>query len=332
MRTLTAVYGVALCTAIAVIATIVGHLAPVVGGAVVAILLGMLLRNALGVPVRCAPGVRVASKLILQLAIVVLGAGLSLRQVWITGTGSLAVMLGTLALGIPTILLLGRVLRINGTLSRLIGVGTGICGASAIAALAPILAADEAAIAYAVTTVFLFNIAGVLLFPPIGRLFGFTSHGFGLWAGTAINDTSSVVAAGYSFSASAGAYAVIVKLTRTLMIVPVSVIFAVAVTREGRHGSPDNAVPTRRARLPRFILWFLAASALNTIGVFGTWSANVLPALGQFLIVVALAGVGLSADLRTMARTGPRPILLGLLGWACVAVLSLLLQKLTGLV
>ena len=216
-------------------------------------------------------------------------------------------------------------------LGRLIAVGTGICGASAIGALSPILAAEEGDTAYAIATIFLFNVAGVLLFPPIGRLFGFSAHGFGLWAGTAINDTSSVVAAGYSFSAAAGAYAVIVKLTRTLMIVPVSLIFAAIVARERRQSASGEALLAERARVPRFILWFVAASTLNTFGVFGSWGPHVLPALGQFLIVVALAGVGLSADLRAMARTGFRPIVVGLLGWVCVASLSLILQWLTGM-
>ena len=324
--------GIALCTVIAGAATGLGHIAPVVGAAVIAIVLGILLRNAFGVPARTTPGIRVSSKLVLQVAIAVLGASLSLRQVWTTGTSSLVVLLGTLLLGIPAILLLGRLFGVDRTLSRLIAVGTGICGASAIGALAPILDAEEGAIAYAIATIFLFNVAGVLLFPPLGRLFGFSAHGFGLWAGTAINDTSSVVAAGYSFSAAAGSYAVVVKLTRTLMIVPVSLIFATVAARERRLHPSSDTLLAERARMPRFILWFLLASTLNTLGVFGAWGPHVLPALGQFLIVVALAGVGLSADLRAMARTGFRPVLLGLTGWICVATLSLLFQHLTGVV
>ncbi len=320
-----------MCLALATVASLLGHVEPVIGGAVIAIVFGILLRNTVGVAPACSPGVRLSSKLILQVAIAVLGAGLSLRQVWTTGTASLAVLLGTLVLGIPIILLLSRLLGVDRTLGRLIAVGTGICGASAIGALAPILGAEEGATAYAIATVFLFNVAGVLLFPPIGRLFGFSAHGFGLWAGTAINDTSSVVAAGYSFSAAAGAYAVIVKLTRTLMIVPVSLIFAAVVARERRSQASGDALLAERARVPRFILWFVLASTLNTLGLFGTWGAHSLSALGQFLIVVALAGVGLSADLRAMARTGFRPILVGLLGWLCVAALSLLLQQLTGM-
>jgi uncharacterized integral membrane protein (TIGR00698 family) len=322
--------GLGLCLVLATVATLVGHKAPIVGGAVIAILLGILLRNTAGVSPRFSSGIRFSSKSVLQVAVALLGAGLNLGQVWTTGTASLAVLLGTLVLGIPLILLLSRLLGVDKTLGRLIAVGTGICGASAIGALAPILVADEDAIAYAIATVFMFNVAAVLVFPPIGHLFGFSAHGFGLWAGTAINDTSSVVAAGYSFSAAAGAYAVIVKLTRTLMIVPVSIIFAVLVARERLGHASGGGPPAVRARVPRFILWFVVASTLNTLGVFGSWGAHALPAFGQFLIVVALAGVGLSADLRAMVRTGVRPILVGLLGWLSVAGLSLVLQQLTG--
>jgi uncharacterized integral membrane protein (TIGR00698 family) len=230
------------------------------------------------------------------------------------------------------ILVLGRLLGIDRTLTRLIGVGTGICGASAIGALAPILGAEEGAIAYAIATVFIFNVAGVLLFPVLGHLLGLSAHGFGLWAGTAINDTSSVVAAGYSYSAAAGAYAVVVKLTRTVMIVPVSLIFAALVARERRRGVSNDMPRAARARLPLFIVWFLLAGALNSLGLFRALDPRVIPAIGQFLIAVALAGVGLAADLRSMARTGFRPILLGGLGWVSVAALSLLIQRGAGLV
>jgi len=321
--------GLGLALAIAVIASFLARFAPIVGAAVIAIVIGIALRTALGLPAPLAPGVRVATKRVLQVSIVLLGAGLSLAQVWTTGTTSLAVLLGTLVAGLLIMLPLGRALGVDCTLARLISVGTGICGASAISALAPVLDADGAAVAYAISTVFLFNIAAVLLFPPLGHLLGLSQHGFGLWAGTAVNDTSSVVAASDIYGATARSAAVVVKLTRTVMIIPITAIFAFIVARERRVAGEDTGRRGFGQGFPVFILWFLLASALNTVGLFRPLGAGTLPGLGQFLIVVALAGVGLSADVRAMLRTGPRPILLGLAGWISIAVLSLLLQRLS---
>ncbi len=328
--------GLLLAVAIAGVASALARLLPLVGASVIAILIGIAVRQVARLPDAVAPGVRFASKRVLQTSIVLLGTGLSLAQVWTTGRASLLVMLGTLVLGVGAMLALGRLLGIERTIARLISVGTGICGASAIGALAPAIEADGAAVAYAISTVFLYNVGGVLLFPPLGHLMHLSSHAFGLWAGTAINDTSSVVAAAYTYGPAAGAYAVVVKLTRTVMIVPVVLVFALVAARERRRAEDrDGGQRPARKRsllsgLPLFIVWFLVASALNTLGIFRPLGAQTLPALGQFLIVVALAGVGLSADLRAMARAGLRPVLLGGLGWVLIASLSLLLQHLGG--
>jgi uncharacterized integral membrane protein (TIGR00698 family) len=311
-------------------ASLVARLVPLAGAAVIAILIGLGVRQMIGLPSQLTPGVRLATKHVLQLSIVLLGSGLSLAQVWTTSRASLLVMLGTLVIGLGAMLALGRLLGVERTLARLIAVGTGICGASAIGALAPAIAADQGAIAYAISTVFLYNIGGVLLFPPLGHLLHLSQHGFGLWAGTAINDTSSVVAAAYSFGPAAGAYAVVVKLTRTVMIVPVVLLLAALAAREQQRDGATAARGGIARGFPYFIILFLAASLLNTAGAFHPIGVHTLPALGQFLIVVALAGVGLSADLRAMARTGLRPILLGLLGWIVVAVLSLAFQHVSG--
>lgn len=321
--------GLGLTLAIAVIASVLARFAPIIGASVIAIIIGIVLRTVIGLPPSLAPGVRVATKRVLQASIVLLGTGLSLAQVWTTGTASLAVLLGTLIAGLAIMLTLGRMLGVDRTLARLISVGTGICGASAIGALAPVLDADGAAVAYAISTVFLFNIAAVLLFPPLGHLLGLSQHGFGLWAGTAVNDTSSVVAASDIYGAAARSTAVVVKLTRTVMIIPITAIFAFVVARERSGAEEETGRRSFGQGFPVFILWFLLASALNTAGLFRPLGAGTLPGLGQFMIVIALAGVGLSADLRAMLRTGPRPILLGLAGWMSIAALSLLLQRLS---
>ncbi|MCL6453865.1 MAG: putative sulfate exporter family transporter [Alicyclobacillus sp.] len=339
--------GFCVAAAIAGLATYVGHLLPTVGAPIVAILVGILVRLALNATTGRAlradgrgawiaalqPGVGFTSKRILQLAIILLGANLNLAAVWKTGSASFWVMVGSLAVALAGGTLIGRLLRLPTNLTRLIAVGTSICGASAISAVAPIVAAEESEIAYAISTIFLFNVIAVFLFPAIGHLAHFSSTQFGVWAGTAINDTSSVVAAGYAFSPVAGQYATVVKLTRSLAIIPVSLWFAIRSSRTAAAhlGSGDSVGPRRRRvriSFPLFILGFVAMSALDTLGVFGT-AASALNDLGQYLIAVALAAIGLSTNLQSFRQTGSRPLLMGLCTWALVAVSSLALQALT---
>jgi uncharacterized integral membrane protein (TIGR00698 family) len=333
--------GLVVALVIAAVATALGKLLPIVGGPVFGILLGALaaafvpgLRSA-----RWKPGYDVASKPVLQLSIVVLGAGLSLRQVLDVGGQSLPVMLGTLAVALGGAWLLGRWLGVRGDTQILIGVGTGICGASAIAATTAVIKAKQAQVAYALGTIFTFNIAAVLLFPPIGHLLGMSPHSFGLWAGTAINDTSSVVAAAYTYGGDAGAYGLVVKLTRTLMLIPIVIVLAVLTARkEARRdavlggtvsGFSLRTMPWRRI-VPVFLIGFIVAAALGSLGVIPAAWHPVLSFLGTFLITTALAGIGLAMRLGDMRKAGPRPLLLGALLWVAVAVSSLGLQALTG--
>ncbi|HEV7980096.1 YeiH family protein [Amycolatopsis sp.] len=332
--------GLVIALVIAAVATALGKLLPIVGGPVFGILLGALAA-ALVPGLRAArwkPGYEVASKPVLQLSIVVLGTGLSLRQVMDVGGQSLPVMLGTLAVALGGAWLLGRWLGVRGDTQILIGVGTGICGASAIAATTAVIKAKQAQVAYALGTIFTFNIAAVLLFPPIGHLLGMSPHSFGLWAGTAINDTSSVVAAAYTYGGDAGAYGLVVKLTRTLMLIPVVVVLAILTARKearrdaalsGSSGFSLRTMPWRRI-VPLFLIGFIVAAALGSLGVFPAAWHPALSFLGTFLITTALAGIGLAMRLGDMRRAGARPLLLGALLWIAVAGSSLGLQALTG--
>ena len=321
--------GIGLALVVAVLGWAVGAALPLVGAAVAAIVLGVLARALFAPGPRFDPGIRLAGKQGLQWSIILLGFGLDLGDVARTGAESLGVMLGTLLIAFFAAWALGRWLKVPGKLTVLVGVGTAICGGSAIAAVTPILRPQEHETAFAISTVFLFNLVAVLLFPPLGHLLGLSDAGFGMWAGTAINDTSSVVAAGYAYSREAGDYATVVKLTRATMIVPVCIVLAAVVAWRGHRPAEGGAAPARPglARVfPWFILGFLACSAARTIGVL---PETVLPALhlaATALMVLALAAIGLSADLRRMAATGPRPILLGLGVWIAVACGSLLLQ------
>jgi uncharacterized integral membrane protein (TIGR00698 family) len=314
--------GLALTAAIAFVAWLLAKVIPLLGAPVIAILIGLAVSAVRRPTGRAAPGISFASSVLLQLAIVLLGTTLALGQILRVGARSLPVMLGTLAVALAGAAVLGRLLAVSPRLRALIGVGTGICGASAIAAIAGIVEATGAEIAYAISTIFVFNLVAVVLFPPLGRLFHLSQHGFGLWAGTAVNDTSSVVAAAFAFGHAAGSQAVVVKLTRTTLIVPI-VLGLSALRARGTAGRP-------RPLVPRFLVLFVLASVLNTVGLIGADARRALSDAALALITTALAGVGLAADIGLMRRTGLRPLVLGAILWVSVASVSLLLQRATG--
>jgi len=318
--------GLGLSAALAAVAYYFGQLLPVIGGPVFAILLGLLVASVRKPGAGFKPGLQLASKQVLQLAIILMGFGMSLGQVFETGQESLLVMLTTLLVCLSAAWLIGRALGVSANLIALVGAGTGICGASAIAAVAPVVKAEEREVAYSISTIFAFNIVAVLLFPAIGHLIGFSQQAFGLWAGTAINDTSSVVAAAYAYGLEAGSYATVVKLARSIMIIPI--VFGLSAIR--LRASGQGAGVKLSKLIPWFIVWFLAAALLVSLGLVPDQLTTWLPKVGKFLIVVALAAVGLSADLRAIARTGWRPLALGAILWVLVATTSLIAQWLMG--
>jgi uncharacterized integral membrane protein (TIGR00698 family) len=325
--------GVLLALAIGLLALLLGRWLPLIGGPVIGIVLGILVRNLLSPGERYTPGIAFTGKKVLQWSIIALGFGLSLSQVAKTGLESLSVTLVTMSVAFLSAWLLGRWLGVHDKLKILIGVGTAICGGSAIAAVTPIIRPDDHDTAFAISTIFLFNLVAVLLFPLLGHLMHLSDLGFGLWAGTAINDTSSVVAAGYSFSKTAGDYATIVKLTRATLIIPICLILAFAVAaREKRKQTQAGGVGhfSLASIFPWFILWFLVASAIRTAGLIPLAIQPSIHLLAEFLIIVALTAIGLSANLRKMISSGARPILLGLGVWIAVAVSSLLVQWVIG--
>jgi uncharacterized integral membrane protein (TIGR00698 family) len=314
-----AVPGLAWTAAVALSAWGLSHVVPLLGAPVLAILIGIGASLARRPSPRAAPGIAFSSTVMLQLAIILLGSTLALGTIARVGAKALPVMLGTLAVALAGMVVIGRALQVSPRLRTLIGVGTGICGASAIAAVAGIVEATQAEIAYSISTIFVFNVVAVILFPPLGRLLHMSQHGFGLWAGTAVNDTSSVVAAAYAYGHAAGAQAVVVKLTRTTLILPI----ALGLSAFHARGRPRRLVPP-------FLVLFVVASVPDTAGLVGADTRRVLADVALGLITIALAGVGLGADLGGMRRTGARPLVLGAVLWALVTSVSLGLQTLTG--
>ena len=349
-RLVALVPGVAAAAAIAALASVLGGLVPVVGAPVFAIVAGIIVAASRPRLELLRPGLVFSRKAVLQGSIVVLGLGLSFGQVVSTGESSLPVLLGTLVIALGMAWFAGRALHLGRDLNTLIGVGTAICGASAIAATDAVIGADEADVSYAIATIFTFNVVAVLSFPSLGHLLGLSQHAFGLWAGTAINDTSSVVAASTIYGHAAVSYAVVVKLTRTLAIVPISLGLAAWRNRSARQANASSAAtdqdygrdlagpptsahrprPDLRRVVPLFIVAFLGAVACNTFGLVPTTWHHGLSDLATWMITAALAAIGLSANLSHIRRAGPRPVLLGAVLWATVAITSLALQLATG--
>ncbi len=323
--------GAALVGAIAAAATFAGGLVPVIGAPVIAIVTGMVVAIVRRPSTRLRPGISFTAKRVLQASVVVLGSGLSLREVATVGVGSLPVLLGTLVLALVVAAVVGRALGLHRDATTLIGVGTAICGASAIAASSAVIEAEEADVSYAIATIFTFNVVAVLLYPTIGHALGLSQRGFGLWAGTAINDLSSVVAASTIYGHLAAANGVIVKLTRTLAIVPIS-LFLAARHRRAAKGAAVGASARRPLHrvFPLFILAFLAAVALNSVGAVPAVWHRGLADLAGWMITAALAAVGLSTDAGAIRRAGLRPLGLGAVLWATVGLSSLGLQAATG--
>lgn len=328
--------GVLLCFFIAVPAWFLGKSFPVVGSPVFGILIGMILTMVLPALAEAeshmTSGVRFTSKKLLQLSIILLGFGMNLFHVFQVGGQSLFVMLFTLSGAFAMAYLVGKALKMEGKMTILIGVGTAICGGSAIAASAPVIQAEDEDVAHAISTIFLFNILAVFLFPPLGRMLAMSDMGFGLWAGTAINDTSSVVAAGTAWSNAAGnntalTFATIVKLTRTLMIVPITLVLAIHTARKAKNAETGSRFSFVKV-FPWFVIGFVGAAMFNTFIAMPEIS-GVLVEAGKFLIVMAMSAIGLNTHLKKLIANGTKPVVLGVCCWAAVAGISLVVQTVT---
>jgi Predicted membrane protein len=314
--------GILLTALIAIPAWILGNQYPIIGSPVLGILFGMLLAFWKR-PQVFQPGIAYTSKKLLQYSIILLGFGMNLYRVFQVGSQTLVLMTFTISASLLTAYGMGKVLKTDGDMTTLIGVGSSICGGSAIAATAPVIQAKDEDIAQAISTIFLFNVIAAFLFPFLGHVFHMSDYNFGLWAGTAVNDTSSVVAAGYSYSDAAGNLAVIVKLTRTLMIVPITLVLAFYTSK--KKAKKENNYHFSKI-FPWFVLGFIAASIISTFLPIPAATTSLLTTIGKFVIVMAMAAIGLNTNIIKLIKNGWKPILLGLCCWIAIATTSLIVQ------
>ncbi|TWS99281.1 YeiH family putative sulfate export transporter [Streptococcus cuniculipharyngis] len=316
--------GLVLCLILGSLALVLGQLFPLVGPNLLAIGLGMLLPKTISTTPAYQEGLTYSSKTLLQYAVILLGFSLSITEVSQLGLASLPLTLLTISLAFFTALFFGRRLGLSGNLSSLIGFGTAICGGSAILAAAPVLEADSDDIALSLSTIFCFNSLAILIFPLVGHWLQLSDEAFGLWTGTAVNDTSSVVAVGYSYSQEAGDYATIVKLARSLMIVPICLVFGLVKSYQARKQANLSSVIQG---FPWFILYFLLASLVRSLGWFPLLILPYTKALSKLFMAMALVGLGSKLSFDQFKQAGPAPFLTGLLSWIAVALASLLLQQ-----
>ena len=327
--------GFLLALLIAAAAKFIEGLLPVhiIGASVIALFIGMII-NSFWRPKMLSAGLKFTSKKILKFAIILLGASLSVDVILSVGKLSLMVMFFTLLTCFGGGYLIGRALGLNWKLSNLISAGTGICGGSAIAAIAPVIEAKDTDIAYAMSATFLFDMAMIVLFPIMGRMLGLSDMAYGLWAGTAVNDTSSVVAAGYAYSEGAGDFATMVKLTRTLSIIPTVLVFAFVNLRLKRKN--DVSATGKKVNVlklfPWFILGFVGLAIVNSIGLIPENVSAMAKDVSKFLMVSALAAIGLNTSFRDMKKSGINPMLHGFIISALVVIVAIGVEWCMGLV
>lgn len=334
--------GILLCLAIAIPSWFLGTAFPIVGGAVIAILAGMVLTLIIKNKGVLESGIKFTSKKVLQWAVVLLGFGMDLNVVLETGKQSLPIIVCTITISLVVAFLLNKVVKMPSKVATLIGVGSSICGGSAIAATAPVIDADEEEVAQSISVIFLFNVLAALLFPSFGQLIGFdttSGEAFGIFAGTAVNDMSSVTATAstwdgmFNLGTATLDKAVTVKMTRTLAIIPITLVLALIRTKKEKNSGAGQV--NLKKIFPFFILFFIAASVITTIAVSRGVSANVfdpLKTLSKFMIIMAMAAIGMNTNIVKLVKSGAKPILLGFCCWVSITGISLLLQHVMGLV
>ena len=318
--------GLLLCIVISIPSWFLGKQFPIVGGAVIAIISGMIITLFLKKKDNLSSGIKFTSKKILQWAVVLLGFGLDLGVVLQTGKQSLPIIVCTITTSLVIAYALHKLMHIPGKISTLVGVGSSICGGSAIAATSPVIDADDEEVAQAISVIFFFNVLAAIIFPTFGALIGFdttSGEAFGIFAGTAVNDTSSVTAAAstwdsmWNLGSATLDKAVTVKLTRTLAIIPITLVLAfIRMRKEKKAGQEGNKV-SFKSIFPMFILYFIAASLITTVSVHFGVSAGIfkpLKELSKFFIVMAMSA-----------------IVMGACCWVGITGVSLLLQNLLGI-
>lgn len=330
--------GILVCLAIAIPSWLLGKMFPVIGGAVIAIIAGMIVTMFWDNKGKAEPGIKWTSRVILQTAVVLLGFGMNLGVIFQTGKQSLPIIICTITTSLIIAWILQKALKVPANTSILVGVGSSICGGSAIAAAAPVIGAADDEIAQSIAVIFFFNVLAAIFFPILGKAIGFDTvngESFGIFAGTAINDTSSVTAAAstwdsmWNLGSETLNKAVTVKLTRTLAIIPITLgLSLIQAKKSTKEGKQTTKFSLKRA-FPMFILYFVIAAIITTVCVHMGVDAGVfqpIKELSKFMIIMAMAAIGLNSNVIQLIKTGGKPIIVGASCWCGITVVSLIMQ------
>ena len=330
--------GILLCLVIAIPSWFLGKIFPVVGGAVTAIIAGMIVTMFWNDKGKAEAGIKWTSKIILQTAVVLLGFGMNLGVIFQTGKQSLPIIICTITTSLIISWIMRKALKVPANTSILVGVGSSICGGSAIAATAPVIDADDDEIAQSIAVIFFFNVIAAIFFPVLGKAIGFdTIHGdaFGIFAGTAINDTSSVTAAAstwdsmWNLGSETLNKAVTVKLTRTLAIIPITLGLSLIMAKKSAKEDVKTTKFSLKRTFPMFILYFVIAAIITTLCIHMGVSAEVfqpIKELSKFMIIMAMAAIGLNSNVIQLVKTGGKPIVVGASCWCGITIVSLIMQ------
>ena len=312
----TFVLGVAICFAVAALSVFLEKLIPgeLLGASIIALFAGTII-NSFFHPAWIKPALKFTSKKILKAAIILLGASLSVSTIMSVGKMTFFVMIFTFAMCFGGGYFVRKVFGLNWKLGNLISAGTGISGGSAIAAIAPVIDTDDKDIAFAMSSTFLFDMVMIALYPLMGKALGMSDIAYGIWAGTSVNDTASVVASGYAFSEAAGDFATMVKLTRTIAIIPTVLVFAYIGTRikQKEMKAENNGQKVNLVKIvPWFIGGFLLLAVLNSIGFIPAAVSGIMKSASKFLMVTALAAIGLGTSITDFKKAGLSPMFYGI--------------------
>ena len=325
--------GILLCLTIALPSFYMGKIFPVIGGPVFAILLGMIVTLVVKDKKDMQPGITYTSKKILQYAVILLGFGMNLSDILAKGSQSLPIIISTIATSLIVSYVMFKTMKMPSKISTLVGVGSSICGGSAIAATAPVIEASDEEIAQSISVIFLFNIAAALLFPTLGAMLGLSNEGFGIFAGSAINDTSSVTAAATAWDGIHAANtldaATIVKLTRTLAIIPITLVLAIYRSKKAKKESASTF--SFKKVFPFFIIFFVLASIVTTVFNLTPEVTGPLKELSKFFIIMAMGAIGLNTNIVHLIKTGGKPIFMGFCCWVAITLVCLFMQQTLGL-